>query len=72
MIYFIAALVIAGILAPFFGADSRDGRDWTPGHFEPRKQEQEQATKVRRSDSPARTSSVPAAVAARRTTPTAC
>jgi hypothetical protein len=30
----ILALVIAlAVLAPLFGADTRDGLDWTPGHF---------------------------------------
>jgi hypothetical protein len=27
----LVALVILGLLAAFFGADTRDGRDWKPG-----------------------------------------
>lgn len=33
MSYVIAALFVFGLLAPFFGADSRDGLDWSAGHF---------------------------------------
>jgi hypothetical protein len=33
MLYLLAALVVLGALAPWIGADSRDGLDWAPNHF---------------------------------------
>ena len=34
MAIFVFLLVLA-VLAPLFGTDSRDGRDWQPGQWEP-------------------------------------
>jgi hypothetical protein len=33
MLFVIAILVVLAVLAPIFGADSRDGLDWTPNNF---------------------------------------
>ncbi|MCW2914184.1 MAG: hypothetical protein JWN52_2252 [Actinomycetia bacterium] len=33
MLVMLAIFVTLAILTPFLGADSRDGLDWTPGHF---------------------------------------
>ncbi|GAA3117121.1 hypothetical protein GCM10010466_05140 [Planomonospora alba] len=35
MIWFLALLAAAAVLAPLFGADTRDGRDWRPSGPEP-------------------------------------
>jgi hypothetical protein len=33
MLFIIAVFVVLAALAPFLGADSRDGLDWTPNNF---------------------------------------
>lgn len=33
MHYVLGLLLSLALLGPLFGADSRDGLDWTPGHF---------------------------------------
>lgn len=33
MVYVLALFVLLAVLGPLFGADSRDGLDWTRNHF---------------------------------------
>jgi hypothetical protein len=32
-LFMLGLIVLAAVLAPFFGADSRDGRDWSADSF---------------------------------------
>jgi hypothetical protein len=58
MLYFLILSASLAILAPLLGADSRDGLDWSPGHFWQRRPSARRSRPdpVRRTGSPARTS----------------
>jgi len=66
MLVVLAIIIALAVLGPLFGADSRDGRDWTPGHFFSRREP------PRSADSPEPPSAARGAVERRRTAPTAC
>lgn len=63
MLIVLALIVVLGLLAPVFGADSRDGLDWTPDSFWMRR---------RRSPGTVRKSGSPAPAAAGRASADAC
>jgi hypothetical protein len=87
MLVILALLVILAVLTPILGADSRDGRDWAPGHRRPTRSENAFAPRValaarlltgrrhavnaRTTGSPARTSAAPSAADGCRTAPAA-
>jgi hypothetical protein len=54
MLLMLVIFIALAALAPLFGADSRDGLDWTPNHFWLRRgsrPEPEELTELRRTDS---------------------
>ncbi len=70
MHYVLGLLLLLAVLGPLFGADSRDGLDWTPNHFWlPRRGRSPRS--LRRNGSRERTSEARAAVAACPTVPAA-
>jgi hypothetical protein len=53
MLFVLAFFVVLAALAPFLGADSRDGLDWTPNHFWLRRRPgPESGPELKRTDSP--------------------
>ncbi|REE98430.1 hypothetical protein DFJ69_3919 [Thermomonospora umbrina] len=75
MYFFLALFVALAVLGPLFGRDSRDGLDWAPDHFWRRRRTERRASRtrnrVRRRDSPARTSEARAVEDVCRTVPAA-
>lgn len=52
MLYVLGIIIALAVLGPLFGADSRDGLDWTPNNFWLRRRTD--VDPVRRTDSPGR------------------
>ncbi|RKS76372.1 hypothetical protein BZB76_1726 [Actinomadura pelletieri DSM 43383] len=69
MLYVFALIAALAVLGPLFGADSRDGLDWTPNHFWRRRSPEQPP--VRTSDSPVRAGGGRASADACRTIPAA-
>jgi hypothetical protein len=74
LLYMIIFIVALAVIGPFFGADSRDGLDWRPGHFWRRLPAQTPAVKmvVRTTGSPAPASSAPSVADPRRPAAAGC
>ncbi len=70
MLIMLGLIVAAAVLGPLFGADSRDGLDWTPNAFWLRRRDT-YARRFRRSDSPAPAAGGRASADACRTIPAA-
>jgi hypothetical protein len=66
MLLVLALFVALAALAPFVGADSRDGLDWTPNHFWLRRR-----SELKRTDNPESASGGRAAADSCRTAPVA-
>jgi hypothetical protein len=79
MLSMLAFFALLAILAPLFGADSRDGLDWARDHFWLRRRpgrrdldpDDRDRGGLRMSDSPAPPSAAPASAAGCRTAPAA-
>jgi hypothetical protein len=75
MLVILAFFIALAILTPLLGADTRDGLDWTPGHFwlrrRPRDRRPTAKDDLRTTGSPARASAAPCAADHRRTAPAA-
>ncbi|SFN83032.1 hypothetical protein SAMN04489713_103169 [Actinomadura madurae] len=69
MLYVLGIIIALAVLGPLFGADSRDGLDWTPNNFWLRRRTD--VDPVRRTDSPGRPNGGPASAGASRTIPAA-
>ena len=68
MLLVLALFVALAALAPFIGADSRDGLDWIPNHFWLRRRS---GRELRRTDNPGSACAGPAAADGCRTAPAA-
>ncbi|GAA2127881.1 hypothetical protein GCM10009727_17980 [Actinomadura napierensis] len=72
MLVMLAIIIALAVLAPVFGADTRDGLSWTPDHFWlPRRSNGTPKGKVRSPGSRGRADGDRAAEGARRTIPAA-
>jgi hypothetical protein len=69
MLYVLGLIIALAILGPLFGADSRDGLDWTPDNFWLRRRTK--PAPVKRTDSPGRPNGGHASAGASRTIPAA-
>ncbi|GAA4343585.1 hypothetical protein BJY14_005429 [Actinomadura luteofluorescens] len=69
MLYVLGLIIALAVLGPLFGADSRDGLDWTPNHFWLRRRTAK--APVRRTGSPERANGGRASAGASRTIPAA-
>ncbi|GAA4235746.1 hypothetical protein GCM10022254_43690 [Actinomadura meridiana] len=69
MLFVLGLIVVLAVLGPLFGADSRDGLDWTPNHFWMRRRPT--VDRIRKTDSPERPNGGHASADACRTIPAA-
>ena len=69
MLYVLGLIIALAVLGPLFGADSRDGLDWTPNNFWLRRRSIPDP--VRTTDSPGRPNGGRASAGASRTIPAA-
>ncbi|GAA1779865.1 hypothetical protein GCM10009735_07840 [Actinomadura chokoriensis] len=69
MLYVLGIIIALAVLGPLFGADSRDGLDWTPNNFWLRRRTA--VDPVRTTGSPARPNGGRASAGASRTIPAA-
>lgn len=69
MLYVLGLIIALAVLGPLFGADSRDGLDWTRNNFWLRRRTAQ--APVRRTDSPAPANGGHASAGASRTIPAA-
>ncbi|GAA1857048.1 hypothetical protein GCM10009736_25140 [Actinomadura bangladeshensis] len=69
MLYVLGIIIALAVLGPLFGADSRDGLDWTPNNFWLRRRAA--VDPVRTTGSPARPTGGRASAGASRTIPAA-
>ncbi len=69
MLYVLGIIVARAVLGPLFGADSRDGLDWTPNNFWLRRRSA--ADPVKTTGSPGQATGGRASAGASRTIPAA-